>query len=168
MEAVTPRVLVDVDGVLNPAIKPSPGYRRHRCSPGGVTYRLWLNPDHGPMLRALAAAASAELVWATYWRAEANEWISPRVGLPQMPFVPIPRRPQESEFSLGAWKARHVAEWAKGVPFVWFEDEPDVPESLAKESSLGEYLLIAVDPQTGLTEDHIDQARAWLSSSTAG
>lgn len=167
MEAATPRVLVDVDGVLNPMIRPSTRYRRHRCAPNGVTYKLWLNPDHGPMLQELAAVASAELVWATYWRDQANEWISPRVGLPQMPHVPIPRRPLESELSLGAWKARHVALWAQDIPFVWFEDEPDAAESLAQKVGLGEYLLIAVDPQQGLTEDHINQARTWLSNRTA-
>lgn len=168
MEPGTPKVLLDVDGVLNPANRSGAGYRRHRCSPNGITYKLWLNVDHGPMLRALAAEASAQLVWASYWCDQANEWIAPRVGLPELPFVPIPSRPFESELSLGAWKVRHVAAWAGDVPFVWFEDEPDVAECLAREDGLGDHLLIAVDPQIGLTEDHVEQARIWLSARTVG
>jgi hypothetical protein len=169
MEPGTPKVLVDVDGVLNPATRSRIGFQRHRCSPNGITYRLWLNRDHGPMLRALAADTSAQLVWATYWCDQANEWISPRVGLPDLPFVPIPPRPFDSELSLGGWKVRHVVEWAKTTPFVWFEDEPDAAEYLAAEAGrLGDHLLIAVDPHVGLTEEHIEEARSWLSGRRVG
>jgi hypothetical protein len=156
-----PVVLIDVDGVLNP-LQRGPGYRRHKCTPDGITYRLWLNAEHGPMLRTLAAETGAELRWASFWRDSANDWIAPRVGLPRIPHVPIPRIPEDSGLSLGAWKARNVAAWSTDAPFVWFEDEPDAPEFLAAEPDLPEHLLIAVDPLTGLTEDHIDTARTWL------
>lgn len=168
METGTPRarVLLDVDGVLNPAVR-SHGYRRFRCSPNGITYKLWLNPGHGPLLRSLAADTHAELVWASYWCDQANEWISPRIGLPRLPFVPIPSPPLDAGVSLGGWKVRKVAEWAGAAPFVWFEDEFDVPELLAEEagrSGLDEHLLIPVDPFVGLTEEHLNLAREWLSA----
>ncbi|GAA4615499.1 HAD domain-containing protein [Actinoallomurus liliacearum] len=155
----TPLVLLDVDGVLNP-LQRSPGYQRYRASPNGVVYRLLLNPLHGPLLTALAADTGAELVWASYWTDAANDWISPRVGLPSLPHVPIPRH--DPRFSLGAWKARHVAAWVGKRPFVWLEDEPDVTEVLAKETRLGPHLIVPVDPLHGLTETHVDQARTWL------
>jgi hypothetical protein len=155
-------VLLDVDGVLNPARRAHRGYRRHRVCPDGLTFQLWLNTGHGQLLRRLIADTRAELVWASYWCGKANDWIGPRLGLPPLPHVPIPQRPHGSELSLGAWKARHVALWAQARPFVWFEDEPDVTECLLTEQDLGEHLLVAVDPLVGLTEDHLDQARAWL------
>ncbi|MCO6005639.1 HAD domain-containing protein [Actinoallomurus purpureus] len=155
----TPLVLLDVDGVLNP-LQRSPGYQRYRASPNGVVYRLLLNPAHGPLLTGLATDTGAEIVWASYWTDAANDWIGPRIGLPPLRHVPIP--PHDPAFSLGAWKARHVADWVGDRPFVWLEDEPDVPDVLASEARLGPYLVVPVDPLEGLTETHVTQARVWL------
>jgi hypothetical protein len=154
-----PLVLVDVDGVLNP-LQRSPGYQRYRATPNGITYRLLLNPRHGPMLTGLAEATGAELVWASYWTDTANEWIGPRVGLPRLRSIPIP--PRDPEYTYGGWKALHVAEWIGERPFVWLEDEPDVPDALAGGPRLGPHLIVPVDPRTGLTGDHVEQARGWL------
>jgi hypothetical protein len=159
----SPLVLLDVDGVLNPFERPHRGFKRHRCSPNGITYKLWLNARHGRLLLDLVESAGAELAWASYWCEHANTWIAPRIGLPELPFVPIPRFPGlAADATLGTWKARHVAAWAEGRPFVWFEDEPDVLDSLAALPGIGDHLLVAVDPRTGLTEDHIEQAARWL------
>jgi len=165
MELPGPLVLVDVDGVLNPARSHAPGYRRHWVFPAGLAHRLLLNPSHGPMLTELAEAAGAELVWASYWRNRANTWVAPRVGLPSLRFVPIPpRRRSRTRSSLGNWKARHVAAWVGPRPFVWFEDDLDAASHLARQPGLGRHLLVKVDPVTGLTVSHVEQARAWLDN----
>lgn len=163
MDMGPPVILLDVDGVLNPVTRSHRGYRKFRARPHGITFRLWLNAAHGRMLLDLAEASGAELIWATYWCDDANEWIAPRVGLPRLPFVPIPQRPLDTEFSLGGWKARHVARWAEGRPFVWFDDLLDVSECLASEAGLGRYHVVRVDPRKGLHEGHLEQARSWLA-----
>lgn len=163
MEAPTPLVLVDVDGVLNPSLSRTEGYRRHWVFPGGIAHRLLLNPGHGPMLLELAEASRAELVWATYWRARANTWIAPRIGLPHLRFVPVPPRWRSRTRSApGIWKARHVAAWAGRTPFVWLEDDPTVAGYLAEKPDLGQYLVIKIDPAIGLTRHDLDTANIWL------
>jgi hypothetical protein len=164
MEAVTPLILLDVDGVLNPAGVHAGGYRRQWVFPIGIPHRLQLNSEHGPMLNEMADATGAELVWATYWRARANTWIAPQVGLPVLRFIPIPTRLRLSSkpSSPGPWKARHVAAWVRRTPFVWFEDDPNVAGCLAREPGLGRHLVVQVDPAIGLTSHHVAQARVWL------
>ena len=163
MEPPRPLVLVDVDGVLNPARSNAPGYRGHWVFPGGLAHRLLLNPSHGPMLTGLAEVAGAELVWASYWRNRANTWVAPRVGLPPLRFVPIPRRWRaHTRLSLGSWKVCHVAAWLGQRPFVWFEDDADAVAHLAGQLGLGRHLVVKVDPVIGLTSSHVEQARAWL------
>jgi len=163
VEPSGPLVLVDVDGVLNPARSHAPGYRGQWVFPGGLAHRLLLNPSHGPMLTELAERADAELVWASYWRNRANTWVAPRVGLPSLRFVPIPRRWRlHAGSSTGSWKARHVAAWVGQRPFVWFEDDADAVASLATHPGLGRHLMVKVEPVIGLTTSHVEQARAWL------
>lgn len=156
-----PLVLLDVDGVLNPLHR-SPGYQRYRATPDGAFYRVLLNPVHGPLLARVAEATGAELVWASFWKGAANDWIGPRIGLPPLRHVPIP--PLAPGHTPGVWKARHVGPWVGGRPFVWLEDEPDVADTLAVQPGLGPYLVVQVNPWTGLTEQHVEQARRWLDA----
>jgi hypothetical protein len=162
-QQLAPLILVDVDGVLNPSKPGAGGYRRQWVFPAGVAHRLLLDPGHGRMLSGLAAAGGAELVWATYWRNRANKWIAPRIGLPSLRFVPIPSHwGSRARLSLGQWKALHVAAWIGQTPFVWFEDDPNVPSCLTQQPGLGRHLTVTVDPVIGLTRHHIEQAWRWL------
>jgi hypothetical protein len=164
MGSVTPLILLDVDGVLNPAETRAGGYRRHWVFPRGIVHRLALNSEHGPMLTVMADATGAELVWASYWRARANTWIAPRIGLPALRFIPFPTRIRllTKPPAPGPWKARHVAAWVGRAPFVWFDDDTHVAGCLAREPGLGRHLVVHVDPTVGLTDRHVAHARAWL------
>jgi hypothetical protein len=116
------------------------------------------------MLTELAREAGAELVWASYWRNRANTWIAPRIGLPPLRFVPIPTRLWPRSSPPGQWKAHHVMAWIEQMPFVWLEDDPDIPCYLAEQRDLGQHLVVTVDPSVGLTLDHIGRTKAWLQT----
>ncbi|WP_084964677.1 HAD domain-containing protein [Thermoactinospora rubra] len=159
-----PLVLVDVDGVLNP-LAARPGFRRYQCAIRDETYTVRLNEAHGTWLMELALSARAELVWATTWEEAANEWIAPRIGLPPLPVIPMaPDLPCE----LGEmFKTPHVAEYVAGRPFVWFDDQvfEEDEKYLGARRGIGPFLLINVDPRLGLTREHIECAREWLTLS---
>lgn len=83
--------------------------------------RVWLNPAHGPALLDLPV----ELVWATTWEQEANEWISPVLGLPALPVVYWPEesaRPAQEAGGLFR-KTRTLTDYAAGRPFAWVDDQ---------------------------------------------
>jgi hypothetical protein len=139
-----PLLLLDVDGVVNPQRRPSPDFLRFDCALDGTLRTVLLSEKHGPMLLDLARSTGAELVWATPWGEHANLWIAPRVGLPELPVVPLVP---------GARVAPQVVAYAPARPHVWFT---------ADTEQLGDGLTVVVDPRYGLTEVHLDEARRWL------
>ena len=159
-----PLLLLDVDGVLNPVRRSSPRFRRFECVVEGYGFRLLLDPRHGAKLIALRRETGAVLAWATTWGERANEEICPRIGLPPLPVVPIagdPPRP--AGVNLKTW---HVAEYVRGRPFVWFDDDlgPADLEYLRGHPGVGEFLIVTVDPRDGLGDAHLDAARRWLAA----
>ncbi|NRQ31536.1 hypothetical protein HII36_06725 [Nonomuraea sp. NN258] len=158
-----PLLLVDVDGVLNPMSRPSPDFRRYRCSIGSEVYTVHLNAKHGRGLLDLALATGAELVWATTWEHHANDWIAPRIGLPPLPVIPMtPVLPNEHG---EMFKTPHVAAYAERRPFVWFDDQvwAEDEEYLRVHQGLDDFLLVHVDPRHGLTREHLAMAHEWLT-----
>ncbi|WP_424532153.1 HAD domain-containing protein [Sphaerisporangium viridialbum] len=158
-----PLVLLDVDGVLNPARRHSLWLRRHDCVLDGQTYRILLNRRHGRQLAELARDADAELAWATTWEQHANDHISPRIGLPSLPVIKVNSDPGSRAGE--HFKTRHVAEYVAGRPFVWFDDSLGTPDwqYLKDHPGVDEFLLVEVDPMTGLTDRHLARAREWLA-----
>lgn len=181
-----PVLLIDVDGPLNPyAAKPHrrpEGYETHRLMTPRwqesererlVTsgqpnkrvraLRVWLNPAHGEALAGLGF----DLVWATTWEEEANEFIAPLVGLPPLSFItwPVPRlQPGGGLF----WKTPAVVSWMQpGRPFAWIDDEfGSADEAFVAEHHEAPSLLHWVDPVYGLTDADFDVLRRWAESVT--
>ncbi|MHC6629149.1 HAD domain-containing protein [Streptomyces globosus] len=154
-----PLLLIDVDGPLNPyAAQPErrpAGYTTHRMRPSGWTgaesakpLRVWLNPSHGAELLALANAY--ELVWATTWKDEANDWIGPHLGLPRLPYIDWPQmhgRAPAGTF----WKTQYVLEYARGREFAWVDDDiTDADREYADRHHLQRALLMRIDERIGL------------------
>jgi hypothetical protein len=160
-----PLLYLDVDGPLNPyAAKPErrpAGYTTHRMKPPGwlaqhpgepAAYvkplRVWLNPGHGRHL--LALGSRYELVWATTWGHDANDWIAPVLGLPELPVVDWP--PTREQAPDGTfWKTRHLVAHAAGRPFAWLDDELGEPDrAFVRRRHRAPALLHHVDPRLGL------------------
>ena len=117
-----------------------------------------LDPDDGRRLLALGC----QLVWATTWMAEANEVISPRLGLPYLPVVEWPDDDEDPEHGLH-WKTVFLSRWAAGRPFVWLDDETtDADRRWVAAHHPGPALLQRVDPYEGLTEADFSAVRQWL------
>lgn len=112
-----PNVLVDVDGVINwwkaGEGRPSVDIIQH----GGV----WI-PQGMAALMAEVKALASELWWCTAWRLQANDHISPLLGLPSLPVVM-----DKPPYGSGAdWKAAEVERLLQrgklSTPVVWIED----------------------------------------------
>ncbi|MBV1853246.1 hypothetical protein [Catellatospora tritici] len=171
--ATRPLLFLDVDGPLNPyAAKPTrrpEGYQTHRmllasmAQPHRPSYhrrrplRVWLNPDHGPSLLALPY----DLVWATTWTDEANEWIAPRLGLPELPVVQWPRPRQDGPGGV-FWKTATLVEWAAGRPFAWVDDDvTDADVAWVAAHHGGPALVHRVDPKHGLRAGDFAALASW-------
>lgn len=163
-------LLIDVDGPLNPYMalsrRRSPqGYRRHRMRPTGwetgQALPVLLNAEHGDEL--LALTDRYELVWATTWKNEANEWIGPHLGLPPLPFVDWPVvGGSTGEGTL--WKTRHVVAYAAGRPFAWIDDEiRERDREWVAVHHPGRALLRQIDPLVGLERHDFDALARWAA-----
>ncbi|GGR30064.1 hypothetical protein GCM10010497_35680 [Streptomyces cinereoruber] len=165
-----PLLLIDVDGPLNPyAAKPErrpEGYETHRMSPTGWTgakpLRVWLNPDHGGEL--LALAETYELVWATTWKGEANDWIGPPLGLPVLPYIDWPQ--MHGKAPLGTfWKTQYILEYAAGRPFAWVDDDiTPYDREHVERNHLAAALLLRVDERIGLIRPDFDALAEWAAA----
>lgn len=173
MAELKPLLLIDVDGPLNPyAANPNRrphGYQTHRMRPTGWQHprqkplRVWLNPAHGPALLALPY----ELAWATTWGDEANEWISPHLGIPALPVIDWPElhavRPDGTYF-----KTHDIVKYVDGRPFAWIDDElGDRDREYVTANHDGPALLHHVSPRHGLLPADFDTLAAWAASVTA-
>ncbi|MGW6822741.1 HAD domain-containing protein [Streptomyces sp. NPDC055005] len=167
-----PLLLIDVDGPLNPyAAEPQSrpeGYGTHRMRPTGWTeaenrepLRVWLNPDHGTEL--LALAESYELVWATTWKDEANDWIGPHLGLPRLPYIDWPQmhgRAPRGTF----WKTQYILEYAGERPFAWIDDDiTAMDREYVDLRHPARALLMRIDERIGLTPADFDALARWAA-----
>lgn len=168
--SVRPLLFLDVDGPLNPYAanrnrRPA-GYETHRMRPTGwdqpwqKPLRVWLNPSHGSYLTALPY----DLVWGTTWAAEANAWISPHIGLPDLPVCEWPEGARHDAPAGTYFKTQYVVQYAAGRPFAWVDDEiSDADRAYVAERHDGDALLHWVSPRLGLLDSDFHELHVWAS-----
>ncbi|GAA3015293.1 HAD domain-containing protein [Kitasatospora albolonga] len=157
-----PLLFLDVDGPLIPFGGAPEEYPAHGADDANPLLRR-IDPAHGPRLAALPC----ELVWATTWEEEANEYVAPRLHLPRLPVVvwPEPTRADEEDDERHGlhWKTQTLVSLAAGRPFAWVDDElTDADRRWVAARHPGPALLHRVDPRRGLTEGDFAALRSWL------
>jgi hypothetical protein len=160
---MTALLFLDVDGTLIPydgstLAEPADAWteRPDQANPNLGRINLAL----GPRLLALPG----ELMWATGWLHDANDVISPLLGLPQLPVVDLDEpRIDVSECSQLNWKTETLVAVAAGRPFVWIDDEiTGTHRTLVAENHPGSALLFRIDAHFGLTEADLAAVERWL------
>lgn len=163
--AERPLVFLDVDGPLVP-FRARPVGRRQ---PSGDVTGTGSEAPGNPLLDRLDPVdgrrlleLGCQLVWATTWMAEANEVISPRLGLPELPVVDFPDTDDEPVGGLH-WKTPFLTRWAAGRSFVWIDDETtDIDRHWVANHHPGRALLHRVDPFVGLSDADFTAIYRWL------
>ncbi|WP_406386248.1 hypothetical protein [Streptomyces sp. NBC_00211] len=159
-----PLLFLDVDGPLIPfgatAEELPDGYPTYGTRIDANPLLARLDPALGPSLLALPC----ELVWATTWTADANAWVAPRIGLPQLPVVAWPDPSEDGERERIHWKTGALVDHAAGRPFVWVDDEISAYDrTWVAAHHPGRALLHRVDPRFGLGPADFATLAAWLS-----
>jgi hypothetical protein len=164
-----PLLLLDVDGPLNPyGARSCPnGYQMHRIKPDGWSneLRVWLNPRHGRMLQEITRYV--ELVWATAWRDEANTFIGPRIGLPQLPVIQFERPTHAAKH---IWKLTAVEQYVGHRAFAWFDDDftrADLDWAAVRSIEIAPTLLHSIDPAIGIVRADVDSVERWAHTQLA-
>lgn len=156
-----PRLLLDIDGVLNP-LYPQPGFSERELELGGRSYRVRLSALHGEWLRSLAD--DYRLCWATSWNGAANTHVSPWLGLPELPLIelsaPALVRPGVS------WKLEQVAQAVGDEPLAWLDDDlHDDAVAWAREREAGGIatLLCPVEAREGFSARELTLLREFAA-----
>nr|WP_238355797.1 HAD domain-containing protein [Kribbella sandramycini] len=148
-------MFLDVDGPLIPFGAATP-YPTYRTADGSNPLLARIDPAHGERLSTLGC----DLVWATTWMDDANEAISPLLGLPTLPVVTWPDAPDIPGLH---WKTPGLIAWAAGRQFIWLDDEITVADrSFVVTHHPAPALLHRVDPRTGLTAADCMKLQEWL------
>lgn len=169
LKLVKPLLLIDVDGPLNPwrlgpnnfdLFKDYIGYDIE--FPGHKPLLVKLNPKHGEWF--LRLQNRYELIWATAWMDHANTLIGPKIGLPDLPVIPLPTEWPYSGYK-GSWKTHTIANWVidnrPGARFAWVDDEVNRYDRKLFENLGMDTLLLRIEPHIGLVDKDFQILDQW-------
>ena len=105
-----------------------------------------------------------EMVWATSWEDDANEFLAPIFGLPDLPVLRFKRdllddhdlaADPESPEEPATWKLATIARFVRDRPFAWVDDEIGADAHEWGQQRPYPTLLLDVGPTVGLTEEDV-------------
>jgi hypothetical protein len=147
-----PLLLIDVDGVLNPHVRPGSTlgsqYAVHRIA--GQDVRLAV--AHGEWLHRLARLY--DLAWATPWEADANALIGPVIGAPpNMPVIAF----TDLDARGWTWKLPAVELFVADRPLAWLDDDHGQDAHAWAAARMVPTLLVRPDGYVGWTPREYDE-----------
>lgn len=157
-----PIAFIDVDGVLNRLCSDTAAQKRgglidtYGESRFGRRFKFYLDKSDADRLHSLEP--DFELAWGTTWEDSANEQVGQQIGLRNLSLVARAELRDPSKWA-------GIVRAAEGRPFVWFEDDTYYSKRFNETmpNPPQDFLIIEVDPLTGLTDDHIVTAKEWLN-----
>lgn len=168
-----PMLLIDIDGPLNPCAQSNTKLRKGKQYTmynyrGFQNYQVWLRKEHGRQLLALADVF--DLVWATTWEEEANIFVGPKLGLPELPFIPFKKLcPPQPPVAGIHWKTAVINAYAYSRPFAWVDDECTGNDMLyLAQWHPHPWLVKKIDPAVGLVDKDFVELREWVEGGMHG
>jgi len=153
-----PVLLVDIDGVISLF-----GFQPDK-RPSGTWHAVEGVPH---LLSATAAEHLHELaewfdpVWCSGWEERASEHLPALLGVPHLPHLSFDRNPGKDR---AHWKLAAIEAYVGDRPLAWIDDALNLEcERWAAERG-APTLLVHTDPAVGLTDEHVQQLRAWAGS----
>jgi hypothetical protein len=149
--------MVDIDGVIslfgfNPERRPAGSF--HWID--GIPHFLSATAAE----HLLALSEVFEMVWASGWEEKANEYLPSLLGLPTLPFLRFERSPGRAN---AHWKLEAIDSYAQLAPLAWVDDAfNDACHDWARDRA-APTLLVATEPQRGLTEAELSRLLAWAT-----
>ncbi|MFI7364908.1 hypothetical protein ACIBO4_22480, partial [Streptomyces sp. NPDC050149] len=121
----------------------------------------------GGILAGLLTSGLVTPVWCTSWRKDATTIIGPLLGLPDFPYLELPRPQITTSHPDGyLWKRDHVDGWLSDAPAVWIDDDfTGLDHEWAAQRAAGgaATLLVQPDPQIGLQPAHLTVVTTWVA-----
>lgn len=163
---VRPLWFLDIDGVVN-ALRPRDGLSATKARTSGETWPIHWSAEVVQLINTCHRSGLAEVRWLTTWEQDAHLSLAPAVGLDAFSSYDIPLDSPRHDW----WKADVVADviGAERRPFVWTDDDlavEDVAEMIDRLEV--DHLLVAPDPDLGLTSADLRTVVNFLSTVAAG